>query len=508
VKRVRSILIAGGGSSGWMAAALVSHVLHDVEITLVESPQIPTIGVGEATVPFINNFFTSIGFPDFRSWLPQCDATLKTGIVFENWYSQGDRYWHPFERLAYVDLIHHVGHCWLHWHRNGVTDCADRSSFYDAFYCTTALNAERSKAPALGEFAYHLDAARFARFLREVAWNVRHVEDDVIDVKIGPDGDIDYLLTVSGTRLEADLYIDSTGFRRLLTGKIAPGQPFHSYARSLFCDRALVLRFPYRDDADKESRMHPYVKASAQSSGWIWTIPLFNRISHGYVYASAFTSEADAEAELRRYCGIDRASDAEILKVRFETGKLDRLWVGNCVAIGLAGGFIEPLESTGLAITQIGIEMLVSMLDARYYDGGMIARYNAYLEKFCTDIMHFIIAHYAFTSRDDTAFWRAVKHETWVPAELEARLEIFRRHLPTSSTKGTTEVWMFRDISWFSVLLGMNFDFDSPAVVDSALEAARRIRAATARIVADRSRTLPSHFAYLRDQVYTGRRSG
>src|SRR5262249_39032805 len=152
-------------------------------------------------------------------------------------------------------------------------------------------------------------------------------------------GEIDFVLTASGVRLKADLYIDCTGFRRLLIGKVAPTQLFRTYAGSLFCDRAVVLRFPYHGDADKQARMHPYVKASAQSGGWIWTIPLFSRVSNGYVYASSFTSDEDAEAELRRYCGRERVADAEILKVRFEAGKLDQLWVKNCIAIGLAGGF-------------------------------------------------------------------------------------------------------------------------------------------------------------------------
>jgi hypothetical protein len=502
MKHVRSIIIAGGGSSGWMAAALVTQILHDVDVTLVESKQISTIGVGEATVPFINNFFARVGFPDFRSWVPQCDATLKTGIVFENWYEKGDWYWHPFEQLAYVSPLHHVGHCWLSWHWRGEPDSHNRSSFYDAFYCTTRVNALLHKAPALPEFAYHLDAGQFAIFLRRVASSVRHVEDDIVDVQLDEFGQIDGLVTASGARLKADLYIDCTGFRRLLIGKIAPKQRFHSYAKSLFCDRALVLRFPYQSDADKEARMHPYVKASAQSAGWIWTIPLFSRVSYGYVYGSSFISDDAAEAELRQYCSKDRKADAEILRVRFEAGKLDQLWVKNCVAIGLSGGFIEPLESTGLAITQIGIEMLVSMLDARYYDPGMVARYNGHLEKFCTDIMHFIIAHYAFTNREDTAFWQAVRHETELPPELQARLEVFRRHLPTTSTKGMSEVWMFRDISWFSVLLGMNFDFNTPTVDETALNTARRVREATERRATELSQKLPSHFVYLRDQVY------
>jgi tryptophan 6-halogenase len=495
-------MIAGGGSSGWMAAALISRVLHDVDLTLVESKNVPVIGVGEATVPFINNFLGRVGFADFRSWVPQCDATLKTGIFFENWYEKGDRYWHPFEYLEYVDPRHHVGHCWLHWHRNDDPAFSSRLSFYNSFYCTTKLNAEYNKAPALSEFAYHLDSNLFAKFLKDNSPAVRHIQDEIVDVQLNDNGDIDFLRTATNGELKAELYIDCTGFRRLLIGKVAPSQAFHTYAGSLFCDRAVVLRFPYLDESDKQTRMHPYVKASAQAGGWIWTIPLFSRVSNGYVYASNFTSDEDAETELRRYCGSDRMPDAEILKVRFDPGKLDQLWVKNCVAIGLSGGFIEPLESTGLAITQIGIEMLVSMLDARYYDKSMIDRYNGHLDKFCTDIMHFIIAHYAFTSRDDTPFWRAVKHETKLPPELEARLEVFRKYLPTTSTKATSEVWMFRDISWFSVLLGMNFEFDTPSVDYPTLDRGRLIRDAKARTVAEMSDKLPNHYAYLRNQVY------
>jgi tryptophan halogenase len=300
----------------------------------------------------------------------------------------------------------------------------------------------------------------------------------------------------------ADIYLDCTGFRRQIISRIAPDQKFQSYASSLFCDRAVVMRMPYRHLDDKEKIIHPYVKASARSAGWIWSIPLYSRMSSGYVYSSNFLSDDSAESELRAYWRLDANEAVETLKVRFETGKLPLTWVKNCIAIGLAGGFIEPLESTGLAITQLGIEMAASMLDAHYYDQEMIDRYNAHLSKFYTDIMEFIIAHYCFTGRDDTPFWKAVRFETHRPPHLEARLEVFRRLLPTSATKGTTEVFMFRDISWFAVLLGMNFPFDPEPVDKPLLTAARLIRERKRESVRELAVKLPNHYRFLKETMY------
>lgn len=189
-------------------------------------------------------------------------------------------------------------------------------------------------------------------------------------------------------------------------------------------------------------------------------------------------------------------------KVRFETGKLPRTWVRNCIAIGLAGGFIEPLESTGLAITQMGIEMAASMLDAGFYDDPTVDRYNAHVAKFYSDILHFIVAHYFLTSREDTPFWKAIRHETFVPPELEARLAVFRRHLPTSATKGTSEVFMFRDISWFAVLLGMNFPFDPPPVDRTMLTAASLIRQQKREVVRNMNTKLYNNYRFLKETVY------
>jgi tryptophan halogenase len=503
MKKVKSIIIVGGGSSGWMTAAYLSTVLFDVDISLIESRTTPRIGVGEATTPILTRFMRRLGFNSHRQWLSACDGTIKTGILFENWCRVGERYWHPFESLDYVDERYHVGHCWLNFHRQGESGFAARESFYEQFYVSTLANARHNRGPVLDTFAFHLNADRFGDFLRRSSRGVRHIEDDVLDLELNEQGEIARIITAEHGKLEADLFIDCTGFRGRLIRRLEQ-QPYESYSSSLLCDRAVVLRFPYQHASGegKAAELLPYVLASARSSGWIWTIPLHSGISSGYVYSSEFLTESQAEEELRNYWGRQRTQGAVPLQVRFCSGKLPRVWVKNCVAIGLSGSFIEPLESTGLAITQTGIELLASMLDARYFDTRMIDRYNLQVEKFCDDVKQFIVAHYCLTERDDTPFWRHVKHDTRIPEDLAARLEVFRRYLPSSSTKGTQEQWFFAELSWFSVLLGMNFPFLTPDVPASILAGARSIHKKKMEKIEKLLRTSKSHLDYLCSEIY------
>src|SRR6266540_5904 len=391
MKRVESIAIVGGGSAGWMAAAYLSKVLVGVKVILIESAKIPTVGVGEATTPMIHNFLSELGFTSVDQWMPDCKAPYKTGILFENWYEKGDWYWHPFELLDYVDDHQHTGHCWLAKHADERGGYRNRLSFYERYFCSTTLNVAHNRMPLYPDLlAYHFDAARFGKLLQSVSPNVTHLVDEVLETEVDAQGYIAGLLTAGHGKIAADLYVDCTGFRRQLIGKADPEQKFGSWADSLFNDRALVVRIPHDSKADLERQIHPYVKASAQSAGWIWSIPLYDKLSVGYVYSSSCLSDADAERELQLYCGERWNQSAIKFQVRFVTGKLPKLWSKNCVAIGLAGGFVEPLESSGLAITQVGIELLTSMLDARYYDERIATRYNVSLDKFYLDIIHFI----------------------------------------------------------------------------------------------------------------------
>lgn len=504
LKIVKSIVIVGGGSSGWMTAAYLDKVLFDVDITLIESATMPTIGVGEATLPFIRTFLNRIGLADDRLWMSKCDATFKTGIFYKNWLEQGDHYWHPLlENLDYLDGPIHTGHCWLYLNQQKHPAFQDKRSFYESCFSTMTLNVKHHKIPALKDYAYHIDVGLYLQLLRNTASRVNHIVDNVDGVTLNEHGEIETITTEKSGEFKADLYIDCSGFRRFLMREVAPDLKFISYANSLFCDSAVVLRFPYASDEKKKEQLCPFLVCSAQSAGWIWTIPLYSQISSGYVYSSHFISPEAAELELRRYWGEHRVEGLNSFKVKFTSGKLENLWIKNCVAIGLSGGFIEPLESSGLAITQLGVEMLASMLDARYYNEKMIERYNGYLDKFYNDIVQFLIVHYYFSKRDDTRFWKAVRHETYIPEDLQVRLNIFRKHLPTFSTKGTSEVWMFGDLSWFSVLLGMNFDFGLPVVGATSLIAFNLLLSDKQQAIQDMLVSLPNHYEYLREQVYT-----
>src|SRR6202165_2103155 len=381
VKKIQSIVIVGGGSSGWMTAAMLSKVLFDVKIVLLESKRVPKIGVGEATTPPLTYFMRGLGFPTIPSWLSKCDGTIKTGVFFKNWYEVGDQYWHPFEAIDYVDDRHHVGHCWLQLHRNGYSPFANRSSFYQAFFPTTAVNVDACRGPIVPTFAHHLDADLLGSLLMGICPNVERIIDDVLDIKLNEQGEISELITADHGMVPADLFVDCTGFQRKLIRKVSPNQQFESYAASLFCDRAVVIRIPYRCASSKAQELPPNVKADAQPAGWIWTIPLFSRLSYGYVYSSSFLTDSNAEAHLRSYLGSARTRGAEARFVKFESGKLQNLWVKNCVAIGLSGSFIEPLESTGLYITQTGIEFLAAMLDARAYSDFAVERYNMLMQQ-------------------------------------------------------------------------------------------------------------------------------
>ena len=485
-----------------MTAAHLDAMLQGVRLTVIESARLPPIGVGEATTPMINAFLAQLGFTSLESWMPACNATFKTGILFENWYDGTDSYWHPFELLDYVDGKTHAGHCWLHRYTDETGKYRDPSRFARSYLCSATVNAQQNRIPFHPQVAYNFDATLFGKLLRSGLPRVNHVVDEVVDVEVDEAGDISALVLASGERMQADFYVDCTGFRRQLIKKAAPEQTLHKYTDSLFNDRAVVFHLPYRNES-LEQQMFPYVKATALSAGWVWSIPLFNRMSTGYVYSSRFLGDDEAEAELTSYWGDQAKTRTAVMKIQFETGKLPRIWARNCVAIGLSGGFIEPLESSGLAITQTQIELLASMLDARYYDDFVIERYNAYLEKLYTDIIEFMTTHYCLTSREDTPYWKAVKYETRVSPQLQARFETFREYLPTLGTRGLREaVWAFRDAGWFLVMLGMRFDFRRPEVSERALAAAAKIAKDKRRIIREMTAKLPNHHQYLATQVY------
>ncbi len=510
----KDIVVVGGGSAGWMAAAYLSKALDRIgSIKVVESPRVKTIGVGEATFSTLKLFFDYLELRE-EDWMPSCNASYKMGIRFVNWRRDGGHFYHPFQRYEVIDGFN-IGEWWL---RLKADEPFDYSCFTVPALCDNLraprfldgrvfdervqgyYSKDRPANKVLGEhrvqypYAYHFDAALLADFLRgyAVARGVEHIADDVIDVALGADGSIDHLATAGHGSIGGDLFVDCTGFRGLLINQ-ALGEPFQSFGESLLCDSAVALQVPV-DTA--VTGIEPFTTATAMEAGWVWNIPLYNRTGTGYVYSSAHATPSEAEGRLRSHLGP--ASDgcsANHIKMRI--GRSRNSWVKNCVAIGLASGFVEPLESTGIFFIQHGIEELVRHLPNGSPDEQVIKHYNQIVGECIDGVRDFLVLHYVASDRDDSEFWRATKRLR-MPETLADRFALWRRRLPDPKSINP-HFHGFESYSYSVMLLGLN---SRPAAslpvlehVDErrALAAFRSIRERTERLVA----TLPSCYEYL-----------
>ena len=432
--RSRKVLIVGGGSSGWMAAAYLEASLRNdprgkVEITLVESPDIPRIGVGEATVPSIGHVLSVIGV-DLVEFMRAVDGTFKQSIKHVNWLHDKDHsYHHPFSRDAYPS-VDRAGIEWL---------MSDRSVPFMETVSPQPKLCHLGMAPVmLGQwdfgaplaYAFHLNAQKFADFLRDVAAKrgVIHVLDNVTDVELKEDGHIAAVKTKEGKRLAADLFIDCTGFVSLLIEK-ALDVGWVDFSQWLLCNRALVMRVPH--ELYYPGQVRPYTTATALSNGWVWETVLGSGRAIGYVHSSDHISLEDAEAELRRYEG-PHSKDLDTRPVHFKVGMREKAWVKNCIAIGLSGGFIEPLESTGLYLSYLAAIVLQEQFPYRDEDMETMAfRANRIMATRYYEILDFINLHYCLTKRTDSDFWREVQRPERVVPRLKAKLEYWRRKPPS-----------------------------------------------------------------------------
>jgi tryptophan halogenase len=432
--RTRSVLIVGGGSAGWIAAAYLEAALRDdprakVEITLVESPDIPRIGVGEATVPSISHVLSVIGINP-AEFMRAVNGSFKQSIKFVNWlHKNGHSYQHPFCREV-NQPVDRTGVQWL---------LSDRSLPYMETVSSQPGLCHLGLAPMmLGKwdfgppltYAFHMNAQKFADYLRDIATGrgVVHVLDDVSDVERKEDGSIAAVKTKGGRRLEADLFIDCTGFASLLSGKTL-GVRWIDFSQWLLCNRALVMRIPH--EVFYPGQVRPYTRATALSSGWIWEIPQTNLRSLGYVHSSHFIDLEQAERELRAYEG-PHSDGLETRTVHFKVGMREKAWFKNCVAIGLAGGFIEPLESTGLYLGYLAAIVLAEQFPYRDVDMETMAfRTNRIMAARYHEILDFINMHYCLTKRTDSEFWREVQKPERIVPRLKAKLEYWKLKPPS-----------------------------------------------------------------------------
>ncbi|WP_395397222.1 tryptophan halogenase family protein [Novosphingobium sp. BL-8A] len=436
----KRVVVAGGGTAGWIAAtAIIRQLTGLVDVTLVESDEIGTVGVGESTIPTIRTFHEFIGVAE-DDFIRATNATFKLGISFENWGRIDDRYFHPFGSVGRSTFVADFQHFWLEARKRGFGgDYGDYSlEQHAAMAGRFAAAGDASLA-----YAYHLDATAYVRFLRGVAEQAgaRRVEGRIVSVEQHAEsGDIAALVLESGTRVEGDLFIDCTGFGALLIEQTLK-TGFDDWSHWLPTDRAFAVQ------SEATSEPVPYTRAIAHGEGWRWRIPLQHRAGNGIVYSSAFLS--DDEARDRLVDALDGPALFEPRLLRFTAGMRKRVWNRNCISLGLASGFVEPLESTSIHLVMIAVTWLIQNFPFGPDNTAVAEWFNARSRHEWEHVRDFIVLHYAATERDDTAFWRA-RAEAGIPDSLAARIELFRE--AAIAYQGQDD--LFRVDSWVSVLIG------------------------------------------------------
>jgi len=505
---VRSILIVGGGTAGWIAAGYLARMLGanspaGVRISLVESADIGSIGVGEGTFPTIRRTLQRMGVSETRL-VRECGATFKQGIRFVGWQhdpaAQPSHYMHSFQSTRESSGLELLPY-WL-------LGVAGQDSAWAEVNTSQKIIADAALAPKLItntefrgplSYAYHVDAMQLAALLRKVAVEsgVQHIVDTIDAVNRAEDGAIRSVGSRYHGELSADLYIDCTGFRAQLIGQ-ALGVPFKSSRSVLFCDTALAMQVPY---SNAEDPVASYTISTAHEAGWTWDIGLDSRRGIGYVYSSAHTDDERAEQVLSAYVG-DAAKDVSARKIRFESGYRETHWRHNCVAIGLSSGFFEPLEATGIILTEVAVATLARLfpwggdfeVSARQFNHLMSRRYERALA--------FIKAHYCTSDRRDSAFWRDNKDAGSIPDELQDLLARWR-HRPPGEVDFDLNVDLFTEHSWQYVLYGMGYktDLAPRAGLYKYRDEARQAFAEIRRQADFARRALPTHRELLRSAL-------
>ncbi|WP_277981048.1 tryptophan halogenase family protein [Sphingomonas phyllosphaerae] len=497
---VTQVVVVGGGSAGWIAAcrlaAQAQRTRSGVAVTLVESARIPTVGVGEGTWPTMRNTLAKIGISE-TDFVRGCDAAFKQGARFAGWTddSPGEGYYHPLNPPAGATELDLAPH-WLA--QSDAPAAADFATWVDfqATLCDAGLAPKSITTPewvGQANYAYHLDAGKFATLLREHAverLGVRHVIGDVARVEQADGGDVTALVLADGEQIAGDLFVDCTGFAALLIGGVY-GVPFRRCGDVLFADRAIALQVPY-DSEDAPITCHTV--STAQAAGWIWDIGLWTRRGVGHVYSSAHIGDDEAEAALRRYVGP--AADAlSARRITIDGGHRERFWQNNVVAVGLSAGFIEPLEASALMLIEASMDAIADRLPRTRGAMHVAARqFNAAFTHHWARIIEFLKLHYAITKRTDTDFWRDnASPATW-PDGLAERLELWRTQPPAPQDfEHAREVFSWPSYQY--VLHGMRFDARyaaiDPAAPESAL--ARRHLARAERARAEAVQRLPRH---------------
>jgi len=484
-QRIKRVVIAGGGTAGWVAAAALSKSLGPlIEVTLVESDEIGTVGVGESTIPTVRAFHQLLGI-DEREFMRETQSSFKLGIAFENWARLGDRYFHAFGTIGKSTWMTEFHHMWLQARDEGYGgDIAD--------YCFELQAAEAGKFATSDKgginYAYHLDASAYARFLRRIgeANGVVRIEGKIAEVLQDPEsGYIASLRLESGEAVAGDLFIDCTGFRGLLIEQTLKAG-YDDWSHWLPTNRGLAVQTASVEPA------RPYTRAIAHDAGWQWRIPLQHRVGNGLVYCSEYLSDDAAHARL--LAGIEGERLIEPRLIRYVSGRRRKTWDKNCIAFGLSSGFVEPLESTSIHLFMIGVTRLVQMFPFGGISDALAARYNDMARNELERVRDFIILHYKATERDDSAFWRRCR-DMEIPDTLAQRIALFRGNGFAYQAPDD----LFRVDSWVQVLMGQRIAPGSHHLVGKLMPSAQ-LRQALSDLkgnIAAGVAGMPQHQAFL-----------
>jgi tryptophan 7-halogenase len=495
MRPISKIVIVGGGTSGWLAASMLCHHFKRevCEVELIESEEIGAIAVGESTVPPFVSLIKRLGI-DEREFIRATEATYKLGIQFVGWHQRDRKYFHPFGVIGRPIGPHDFYQCWLKARAHG-----DTSALLDFSPCNVMAEngrffppGEARNTPIGGaNYALHVDALLVARYLRGYAEarGLRRLAGKVTAVAQRDDGFIRSVTLADGREVKGDFFIDCTGFKALLIGQTLKVGSV-DWSQFLPCDRAIVTRTAC------QKPLLPLTRATAQPAGWSWQIPLQHRMGQGYVYSSRFASDAAAKSTLMRSLGGSALEDPRVIP--FTTGHRRELWKHNCLSIGLASGFVEPLEATSIHMIARGMDFFLRYFPDCHCDPALTREYNRRMVADYEEIRDFIVLHYAATARDDSPFWQWCKNIR-LPDTLQERIELFKSH--GALREGLDE--LFRSASWQSVFEGMGITPGAHSRRVASMEYAdiaaslSTAKAAIAGMVAH----LPTHEEYLRTQA-------
>ncbi len=465
---IRNITIVGGGTAGWLAANMLSAFFGmtrkgangGMKITLIESPNIATVGVGEATVPSMARTLQQTGISETQ-FFKACNASFKLGVRFVGWNVDKDGkpydFINPFNAGAPIEG-HDPGYYYAQFGAGGLNYVQTVSPAHDlAAACKGPRLLGGKPYERTAGYAYHLDAGLFARMLQEVCVGrgVEHILDDMVDVERAENGDIAALVLKEKGRVPVELVLDCTGFRGLLiNGQLE--EPFESYSKYLANDRAMAVQIPHPDP----DRLEPMTSSTALGAGWSWRVPLYNRIGTGYVFSSAHRTDEEARDEFVAFLGDQLPEGAEPRVIPMRIGRSRRAWVNNCIAVGLSGGFIEPLESTAIYSIEMAIRWLLAYFPDTTMPAGLRDRYNEVSSAFYDEVRDFIALHYVLNNRTDTQYWIDAREELAVPDSLAANLDIWQYGFPHMTDLPSAH--LFTADVYTAVLIGKGFHEGKP----------------------------------------------